>query len=159
MPRRRQSSLPAPAQIKNPAQGGVFKFALGVGAPCGIFTDVKILRAGPRGFCLARKVYPFLCAQTKTSLRPSTPDVHQAVGVLRAIYKKPRYKAGLFIYLRSAGYEECALFYIGKVEKWVFFTIQNCFYISCCVPVKCVKLFIFLLHFLLHFGKLFNGSG
>ena len=51
---------------------------LGGGAPCGIFTDVKILRAGPRGFCLARKVYPFLRAQTKTSLRPKLKTPHKA---------------------------------------------------------------------------------
>ena len=34
------------------------------GFPCGIFPDVKILRAGPRGFCLARKV-PFSARKQK----------------------------------------------------------------------------------------------
>ena len=57
------------------------------GFPCGIFPDVKILRAGPRGFCLARKV-PFFCAQTKTSLRPSPPDAGKAVCLLRRPNKK-----------------------------------------------------------------------
>lgn len=57
------------------------------GFPCGIFTDVKILRAGPRGFCLARKV-PIFCAQTKTSLRTSPPDAGKAVCLLRHPNKK-----------------------------------------------------------------------
>ena len=57
------------------------------GFPCGIFPDVKILRAGPRGFCLARNV-PFFCAQTKTSLRPSPHDAGKAVCLLRRPNKK-----------------------------------------------------------------------
>lgn len=57
------------------------------GFPCGIFPDVKILRAGPRGFCLARKV-PFFCAQTKTSLRPSPPDAGKQFACSVAQIKK-----------------------------------------------------------------------
>lgn len=37
---------------QKPRSSEAFKFAPGV-VPYGIFTDVKILRAGPRGFCLS----------------------------------------------------------------------------------------------------------
>ena len=62
----------------------VFKFALG-GVPYGRFTDVKRLRAGPRGFCLSR-----LCTlKQKHRCGLRLPHVHPAGGVLSHKIKNP----------------------------------------------------------------------
>ena len=58
-----------------------FQMVGAAGFPRCQFPDGNCLRAGPRGFCLARRE-TIICAQTKTSLRASHPGAGKAVCLL-----------------------------------------------------------------------------